>query len=90
MAVQGDRRAGPSLAAFNYESRWGQLALKTTYKGIMQEESLAVLPPCCCPSPMGEPPRLSMQHFLGQVCTPTAALSMSSQQPSATMSDVFT
>ncbi|KAL3149047.1 hypothetical protein ABBQ32_001892 [Trebouxia sp. C0010 RCD-2024] len=64
--TQGDRKAGPSLTAFNYESRWGQLALKATYKGIMQEEPLPVRPPCCCPSPTGEPPLLSLQHFLGQ------------------------
>ena len=67
MHVQGDRRAGPSLSAFNYESRWGQLALKATYRGIMEEEPLPVRPPCCRPSPTGEPPQLSLQHFLGQV-----------------------
>lgn len=72
MALQGDRRAGPSLTAFNYESRWGQLALKATYKGIMQEEPLPVRPPCCCPSPTGGPPQLSLQHFLGQVCVTRA------------------
>ena len=66
--LQGDRRAGPSLTAFNYESRWGQLALKATYKGIMQEEPLPVRPPCCCSSSTGEPPQLPLQNFLGQVC----------------------
>ena len=65
-APQGDRRAGPSLTAFNYESRWGQLALKTTYRAIMEEEGLPVIPPCCRPTPTGPPP-MTLHHFLGQV-----------------------
>ena len=64
--LQGDRRAGPSLTAFNYESRWGQLALKATYRAIMEEEGLPVMPPCCRPTLTGEPP-MTLQHFLGQV-----------------------
>ena len=66
MHLQGDRRAGPSLTAFNYESRWGQLALKATYRAIMEEEGLPVNPPCCRPTLTGEPP-MTLQHFLGQV-----------------------
>ena len=34
--VQGDRRAGPSFSEFNYESTWGQKALKASYAAIMQ------------------------------------------------------
>lgn len=33
--MQGDRRAGPSFSEFNYESTWGQKALKATYAAIM-------------------------------------------------------
>lgn len=33
--MQGDRKAGPSLSAFNYESVWGQRALKRLFKVIM-------------------------------------------------------
>jgi len=33
--VQGDRKAGPSLSAFNYESVWGQRALKRMFRVIM-------------------------------------------------------
>ena len=33
--LQGDRRAGPSFSEFNYESTWGQKALKATYAAIM-------------------------------------------------------
>lgn len=35
MLAQGDRRAGPSFSEFNYESTWGQRALKATYAAIM-------------------------------------------------------
>ena len=63
--LQGDR-AGPSLTAFNYESRWGQLALKATYKATMEEEGLPVMPPCCRPNMSGQPP-MTLQQFLGQV-----------------------
>ena len=66
MAVQGDRRAGPSLTAFNYESRWGQLALKATYRAIMEEEGVPVMPPCCRPTLTGGV-AMTLQHFLGQV-----------------------
>ena len=64
--MQGDRRAGPSLAAFNYESKWGQVALKSTYRAIMEEELLPVTPPCCRPTPK-QPQVMTLKHFLGQV-----------------------
>ena len=64
--MQGDRRAGPSLAAFNYESKWGQVALKSTYRAIMEEEPLPVTPACCRPTPL-QPQAMTVQHFLGQV-----------------------
>jgi hypothetical protein len=34
--TQGDRRAGHPLSEFNYESTWGQQALKSLYRAIMQ------------------------------------------------------
>jgi hypothetical protein len=37
--VQGDRRAGaagPSLSDFNFESHWGQKALKHMYRAICE------------------------------------------------------
>jgi C-terminal domain on Strawberry notch homologue len=34
--TQGDRRAGHPLSAFNYESHWGQQALKSLYRAIME------------------------------------------------------
>ena len=33
--LQGDRKAGPSLSAFNYESTWGQKALKRFYRVVL-------------------------------------------------------
>ena len=33
--LQGDRKAGLSLHSFNYESQWGQKALKTLYRIIV-------------------------------------------------------
>ena len=36
---QGDRKAGPSLSSFNYESVWGQHALKHMYKAVLEEEA---------------------------------------------------
>ena len=46
--TQGDRRAGPSLSAFNYESVWGQRALREMYRTIMGETHtpLALPQPC--------------------------------------------
>ena len=35
---QGDRKAGPSLSSFNYESVWGQHALKHMYRAVLEEE----------------------------------------------------
>ena len=39
MSLQGDRRAGtagPSLSEFNFESTWGQKALKHMYRAICE------------------------------------------------------
>ena len=35
---QGDRKAGPLLSGFNYESVWGQHALKHMYRAVLEEE----------------------------------------------------
>ncbi|KAL7592215.1 hypothetical protein Lser_V15G33893 [Lactuca serriola] len=45
--TQGDRRAGPSLSAYNYDSSYGKKALLLMYRGIMDQDSLPVLPPNC-------------------------------------------
>lgn len=45
--TQGDRRAGPSLSAYNYDSSYGKKALVTMYRGIMEQDSLPVVPPNC-------------------------------------------
>ena len=36
--AQGDRKAGPSLSSYNYESVWGQQALKHMYRAVLEEE----------------------------------------------------
>ncbi|XP_045799653.1 protein FORGETTER 1-like isoform X4 [Trifolium pratense] len=36
--TQGDRRAGPSLSAYNYENDYGKRALENLYKGIMEQD----------------------------------------------------
>ncbi|XP_071730329.1 protein FORGETTER 1 isoform X1 [Rutidosis leptorrhynchoides] len=45
--TQGDRRAGPSLSAYNYDSSYGKKALVMMYRGIMEQDSLPVVPPNC-------------------------------------------
>ncbi|XP_004488559.1 protein FORGETTER 1 [Cicer arietinum] len=45
--TQGDRRAGPSLSAYNYDSAYGKRALMNLYRGIMELEPLPVVPPGC-------------------------------------------
>ncbi|KAI4333252.1 hypothetical protein L6164_018085 [Bauhinia variegata] len=45
--TQGDRRAGPSLSAYNYDSAYGKRALMIMYKGIMEQDILPVVPPGC-------------------------------------------
>ncbi|XP_028799657.1 protein FORGETTER 1 isoform X2 [Neltuma alba] len=45
--TQGDRRAGPSLSAYNYDSAYGKRALVIMYKGIMEQDPLPVVPPGC-------------------------------------------
>ncbi|CAN6455835.1 unnamed protein product [Victoria cruziana] len=47
--TQGDRRAGPSLSAYNYDSNYGKKALNMLYKAIMEQSDLPVMPPCCSP-----------------------------------------
>ncbi|MCH89545.1 strawberry notch-like protein, partial [Trifolium medium] len=39
--------AGPSLSAYNYDSAYGKRALMIMYKGIMEQDSLPVVPPGC-------------------------------------------
>ncbi|KAK7243900.1 hypothetical protein RIF29_38713 [Crotalaria pallida] len=38
--TQGDRRAGPSLSAYNYDSTYGKKALMIMYRGIMEQDPL--------------------------------------------------
>ncbi|XP_030471562.2 protein FORGETTER 1 isoform X2 [Syzygium oleosum] len=45
--TQGDRRAGPSLGAYNYDSTYGKKALMLMYRGIMELDSLPIVPPGC-------------------------------------------
>ncbi|XP_074301676.1 protein FORGETTER 1-like isoform X1 [Silene latifolia] len=59
--TQGDRRAGPSLSAFNYDSAYGKKALMVMYRGIMEQGSLPVVPPGCS----SENPE-SIQEFISK------------------------
>ena len=43
--TQGDRRAGPSLSAYNYDSVWGKKALAIAYKAIMGQGRALRAPP---------------------------------------------
>ncbi|XP_076928744.1 protein FORGETTER 1-like [Bidens hawaiensis] len=45
--TQGDRRAGPSLSAYNYDSLYGKRALFIMYKGILEKASFPVVLPDC-------------------------------------------
>ena len=63
--MQGDRKAGPSLSEFNYESVWGQSALKRTYRAILEEEAARVVPPACLPAADGLSPGLDVRTFWG-------------------------
>ncbi|MED6150702.1 udp-glycosyltransferase, partial [Stylosanthes scabra] len=45
--TQGDRRAGPSLSAYNYDSTYGKKALMIMYEGIMEQDSFPIVPPGC-------------------------------------------
>ncbi|KAJ3693490.1 hypothetical protein LUZ60_008970 [Juncus effusus] len=45
--TQGDRRAGPSMREYNYDSTYGKKALTALYRGIMGTEPLKVDPPGC-------------------------------------------
>ncbi len=62
-ALQGDRRAGPSLKDYNYESVWGQRALKATYRAIMEEEVPPVPPPAGRPRADGTSPEVLLNSF---------------------------
>ncbi|CAA6668669.1 unnamed protein product [Spirodela intermedia] len=57
--TQGDRRAGLSLSAYNYDCSYGKKALVMMYKGIMEQDPLPIAPPGCSP----EKPA-SIQEFL--------------------------
>ncbi|GAU25308.1 hypothetical protein TSUD_274150, partial [Trifolium subterraneum] len=41
--TQGDRRAGPSLSAYNYENDYGKRALENLYKGLKEPDLLAAV-----------------------------------------------
>ena len=75
--LQGDRRAGPSLQAFNFESPLGRQALKTMYQCIQEETVCPIEPPACrWDLVTGEPPALeSRAIFFGQVSSGTVASS---------------
>ncbi|KAF5728143.1 protein strawberry notch 1 [Tripterygium wilfordii] len=45
--TQGDRRAGLTLSAYNYDSAYGKKALMVMYRGIMEQDALPVVPPGC-------------------------------------------
>lgn len=66
---QGDRRAGPSLKDYNYESVWGQRALKATYRAIMEEEVPPVPPPACRPRADSTLPEV-LRHTSAPHCAP--------------------
>ncbi|GJN36708.1 hypothetical protein PR202_gb25595 [Eleusine coracana subsp. coracana] len=63
--TQGDRRAGPSLSAFNYDSNYGKKALAMMYRGIMEQDALPVVPLGCSEN------QASLQEF---IATAKAAL----------------
>jgi hypothetical protein len=69
--TQGDRRAGPSLAAYNYESNWGQLALREMYAAVLEEKPPLATPVECLPCPVvggvAAPPMLSLSQFCGKI-----------------------
>ncbi|KAG8043403.1 hypothetical protein GUJ93_ZPchr0458g22439 [Zizania palustris] len=58
--TQGDRRAGPSLSAFNYDSNYGKKALTIMYRGIMEQDSFPVVPPGCSDN------QTSIQEFIDE------------------------
>jgi hypothetical protein len=72
--TQGDRRAGPSLAAFNYESSWGQKALREMYATVLGERRVPLaVPPACRlpeaggpPPAPGAPPPPTLERFMGR------------------------
>lgn len=60
---QGDRRAGPSLSEFNYESHWGQRALRELYRAALDDaQAPAALPPACRPGASAGGGRLGWQE----------------------------
>ncbi|XP_062226679.1 protein FORGETTER 1-like isoform X2 [Phragmites australis] len=61
--TQGDRRAGPSLSAFNYDSNYGKKALTMMYRGIMEQDSFPVVPPGCSDN------QVSIEEFINEAKT---------------------
>ncbi|XP_066343791.1 protein FORGETTER 1-like isoform X1 [Miscanthus floridulus] len=58
--TQGDRRAGPSLSAFNYDSNYGKKALTMMYRRIMEQDSFPVVPLGCSDD------ETSIQEFINE------------------------
>ncbi|KAG8046755.1 hypothetical protein GUJ93_ZPchr0008g13921 [Zizania palustris] len=56
--TQGDRRAGPSLSAFNYDSTYGKKALTMMYRGILEQDGLPIVPLGCTEN------QASLQEFI--------------------------
>ncbi|KAK9819870.1 hypothetical protein WJX72_003467 [[Myrmecia] bisecta] len=84
--TQGDRRAGGlSLSEFNYESTWGQKALKHTYRAIMQDEVPAVLPPACQP---GSSDYMAPTTFYGKARAQLLSVGIIKPAPDVTAIDV--
>lgn len=76
--LQGDRRAGPSLSAYNYESVWGQRALREMYLAIIGERRAPLaLPPACRPGAAALP---LLARKAAEMCCPAAGVC---QQPCA-------
>lgn len=61
--TQGDRRAGPSLSAYNYDSVYGKRALHMMYKAIIEQSDQPVLPPNCL---VGEREKIQEFHSLAR------------------------
>ncbi|KAL6659053.1 hypothetical protein ACP70R_003093 [Stipagrostis hirtigluma subsp. patula] len=56
--TQGDRRAGPSLSAFNYDSNYGKKALTMMYRAIMEQDAFPVVPLGCSEN------QVALQEFI--------------------------
>ncbi|MCH79441.1 strawberry notch-like protein, partial [Trifolium medium] len=73
--TQGDRRAGPSLSAYNYDSAYGKQALVDLYSGIMKPVGpLPVVPPGC----LSDMPNTdTVSYFITQAKTALASVGIS-------------